>query len=52
MDMEIKILDKNKKFKKTLSSKEGDNVFFNDKYTSDLYTGAETFETDTNLRIH
>lgn len=48
--MEIKILDKNKKFKKTLSSKEGDNVFFNDKYTSDLSTGAETFETDTNLR--
>lgn len=47
--MEIKILDKNKKFKKTLSSKEGDNVFFNDKYTSDLSTGAETFETDTNL---
>ena len=47
--MEIKILDKNKKFKKTLSSKEGDNVFFNDKYTSDLATGAETFKADTNL---
>lgn len=47
--MEIKILDKNKKLKQTLSSKEGDNVFFNDKYTSDLATGAETFKTDTNL---
>lgn len=50
MDMEIKILDKNKKLKKILSSTEGDNIFFNDKYTSDLSTGAETFKTDTNLR--
>ncbi|XAM37905.1 hypothetical protein TPHSE_21890 [Terrisporobacter petrolearius] len=49
MDMEIKILDKNKKLKHILSSAEGDNIFFNDKYTSDLSTGAETFQTDTNL---
>lgn len=47
--MEIKILDKNKKLKHILSSTEGDNIFFNDKYTSDLSTGAETFQTDTNL---
>ncbi|WP_434793093.1 transglycosylase SLT domain-containing protein [Terrisporobacter petrolearius] len=47
--MEIKILDKNKKLKHILSSAEGDNIFFNDKYTSDLSTGAETFQTDTNL---
>lgn len=50
MDMEIKILDKNKKLKHILSSTEGDNIFLNDKYTSDLSTGAETFQTDTNLR--
>lgn len=49
MDKEIKILDKSKKLKHTLSSKYGDNVFFNDKFTSDLSTGAETFQTDTNL---